>query len=155
VRRLARDPALQSRLRGEPALMPAFIDELLRLDGSVQALLRVATRDLEVDGMLIPKGANVVLSVTSANRDEQRWADPDALQPDRSGGRRHLSFGQGPHSCVGVHLARRILQSAFETLLKRLDPIELAIDDSEVEQLPLPFHRAMARLPIRFRLAPA
>src|SRR5690606_16580915 len=119
IRRLARDPELQTRLRPDSSLIPILIEELPRLDASVQCLLRVATRDVEVDGTLIPKGANVMLCVASANRDEERWSNPDEFRLDRADGRRHLSFGQGPHTCIGTHLARRMLQIAFETLLKR------------------------------------
>lgn len=150
VRRMANDPALQAKLRAEPALLPAFIEELLRVDGSVQGLLRVSTRDQEVDGTLIPKGANVVLCVSSANRDESRWEQPDEFRIDRPNGRRHLAFGQGPHTCIGNHLARSILERAFGQLLQRSRRIELAVPDDQVAQVPLPFHRGIASLPIRF-----
>ena len=150
IRRMARDPQLQTRLRNDPSAIPIFIEELLRLDGSVQSLLRVSTRELEVDGTTIPAGANVMLCVASANRDPERWADADVFSLDRTDGRRHMSFGQGPHTCIGNHLARRILQSAFSILLSRLDHIELTIPDNDVPQLPLPFHRGIAALPIRF-----
>jgi cytochrome P450 len=153
VRRMARDPQLQARLRADPSLMPAFVEELLRMDGSVQCLLRVATRDQQVDGSLIPKGANVMLCIASANRDELRWENPDEFRLDRATGRRHLSFGQGPHTCIGNHLARRILESSFSQLLQRLSHFELAIADDQVPQVPLPFHRGIASLPIRIEAA--
>lgn len=151
IRRLAIDTPLQSRLRGDPSQIPAFIEELLRLDGSVQSLFRVATQDLEVDGTQIPKGSNVMLCVSSANRDEKRWTEPEAFSLERKDGRRHYSFGQGPHMCIGAHLARRMLNIAFSILLERLDTIELAVLPSDIEQIPLPFHRGIAALPIRFK----
>jgi cytochrome P450 len=150
MRKIATEPALQSELRQNPHKISAFVEEMLRLEGSVQALLRVAAKDLVIDDVSIPKGANVVLSSGSANRDERRWSDPDSFRLDRKDGKRHLTFGYGRHSCIGMHLARRELNVAFEAILKRLRNIGLSIAASDVHQVPLPFHRAVERLPVRF-----
>jgi cytochrome P450 len=154
MRKIATEPALQSELRRNPLKIPAFVEEMLRLEGSVQALLRVAAKDLVIDGVAIPKGANVVLSSGSANRDERRWSDPEEFRLDRKDGKRHLTFGYGRHSCIGMHLARRELNIAFDALLKRLRNIVLSVPASEVHQVPLPFHRAVERLPVRFEAVP-
>ena len=154
MRKIATEPALQSELRRNPLKIPAFVEEMLRLEGSVQALLRVAAKDLVIDGVAIPKGANVVLSSGSANRDERRWTDPEEFRLDRKDGKRHLTFGYGRHSCIGMHLARRELNIAFDALLKRLRNIVLSVPASEVHQVPLPFHRAVERLPVRFEAVP-
>lgn len=149
VRRMACDTELQATLRNDLDLLPRFIEELLRTEGSVKALLRVARHDMEIEGVFIPKGANVVLCTESANRDEARWEDPDTFKLDRSDARRHLSFGHGIHACIGMHLARRELRVAFHRMLEHWSNIELAVPESEVEMLPLPFHRGYAGLPIR------
>jgi cytochrome P450 len=154
VYRLATNPALQDALRAEPRLIPKFIDELLRLEGSVQSLMRVTTRDVELDGTVIPKGANVLLCIASGNRDEAHWPDAESLKLERADSKRHLSFGRGVHACIGMHLARRELQIAFGTLLQRWRAIEMAITDIDSEHVPLPFHRAYRRLPIRFKPGP-
>src|SRR5690606_19312639 len=107
--KLATNPDLQDELRTKPELIPQFTEEMLRLEGSVQALLRVATRDVEVDGTVIPAGANVILSTGSANRDESFWERADEFRLDRANGRRHMTFGHGRHVCIGMHLARREL----------------------------------------------
>lgn len=151
MHRLASDPELQQQLRSDPALIPRFIEEQLRLEGSVQALVRVATRDIEIGGVHIPKGADVVLCAASANRDESRWPDADTFRLDRADGRRHLSFGQGIHTCMGMHLARRELQIAFDVLLRRWRDIRLQVPGSAPEHLPLPFHRAYRALPLRIQ----
>jgi cytochrome P450 len=151
MRKLATEPALQQELRVHPDRIPQFVEEMLRLEGSVQALLRVATRDLEFAGTHIPKGANVVLCSGSANRDEQRFNDPDSFRLDRKNTPRHMTFGYGRHACIGMHLARRELNIAFAALLARCKDIQLAGSPAEIEQLPLPFHRAINRLPIRFQ----
>ncbi len=150
MRKLATVPALQTELRAHPEKVRQFVEEMLRLEGSVQALLRVATRDLDIDGVTIPKGANVVLCSGAANRDEQRWDDPETFRLDRKNGNRHLTFGYGRHSCVGMHLARRELNIAFTEILARLNNISLSIPAADVVQVPLPFHRAIERLPVRF-----
>ena len=150
MRKLATDIALQSELRDNPEKVQPFVEEMLRMEGSVQALLRVATRDLEFDGVRIPKGSNVVLCSASANRDEHRWRDPEEFRLDRKDGNRHLTFGYGRHSCIGMHLARRELVVAFTAILKRLGNITLAVPPAAIEQMPLPFHRAIGNLPVRF-----
>lgn len=149
IARLTQDPALQSQLRAEPELIPKFVEELLRLDASVQSLMRVTTRDLEIDGTTIPQGANVLLCTASANRDESRWPEPDAFRLDRADGRRHLAFGQGIHTCIGMHLARRELSIAFRQILERWRDIRLDAPDVDGLRVPLPFHRAFAAMPIR------
>ncbi len=154
MRKIATEPALQSELRQNPHKISAFVEEMLRLEGSVQALLRVAAKDLLIDGVSIPKGANVVLSSGSANRDDKRWSDPESFRLDRKDGKRHLTFGYGRHSCIGMHLARRELNVAFDAILKRLHNIGLSIAASDVHQVPLPFHRAVERLPVRFDAVP-
>ena len=147
MRKLATQPALQTELRGSPQNISRFVEEMLRLEGSVQALLRVATRDVEIDGVVIPSGDNVVLCSGSANP-RHRWDEPGfawiagrAPAPDFRLRASHLHQR---------HLARRELNIAFATLLDRLENIELAIPAGDVEQVPLPFHRAIARLPVRF-----
>ena len=150
MRKLATEPALQDELRANPDKIPAFVEEMLRTEGSVQALLRVATKDIELHGCSIPKGANVVLCSGSANRDENQWPDPNTFRLDRKGGNKHVTFGYGRHSCIGMHLARRELNVAFETLLSRLSNIRLAVPATDIQYVPLPFHRAIVSLPVRF-----
>jgi cytochrome P450 len=153
MRKLATDPALQSELRAHPEKVGAFVEEMLRLEGSVQALLRVATRDIDIGGTVIPKGANVALCSGSANRDEKQWPDADAFRLDRKNGNRHVTFGYGRHSCIGMHLARRELVIAFTSLLAAFSDIRLSVPEETIEQVPLPFHRAIARLPIKLTQA--
>jgi cytochrome P450 len=102
---------------------------------------------------VIPKGANVVLCGGAANRDDARWQNPDEFKLDRPDGHRHLTFGHGRHACVGMKLARRELKIAFRVLLDRLHDIRLAVPDDQIVQLPLPFHRGIANLPIKFVVA--
>ena len=153
MRRLALSPELQKEIRGDETKIEKFVEELLRLEGSVQGLLRVAKCDIELAGTVIPKGANVVLCGGAANRDDARWESPEELRLDRPEGHRHLTLGHGRHACVGMKLARRELKIAFRVLLDRLLDIRLSVPEDQIVQLPLPFHRGIANLPIKFKSA--
>ena len=105
-----------ARLRAEPALVGAFVEELLRLDGPVQMLFRTTRVPVELHGTTIPAGATVELYWGAANRDERQFDDPDALVLGRPE-LQHLGFGHGVHFCMGAHLARLEARVAFEELL--------------------------------------
>jgi cytochrome P450 len=150
IYRLATMPELQQALRDDPGKIPAFVEELLRLDGSVQALVREAARDTEFGGKQIAAGTPVILCTGSANRDESHWPEPDEFRLDRPRAQSHLTFGAGKHICIGAHVARRELNLAFRLLLERLGNIRLQNPDAPSPYLPLPYFRAIAELPIAF-----
>lgn len=149
--RLATNPKLQSELRANPDRIGAFVEEMLRLEGSSQALARLTTRDTEVAGTPIPKGSLVWLAIGSANRDECKWgADADTMNLDRPNLRRHMAFGNGRHSCIGMHLARAELNVTLAAFLDRMDNIRIADPGNMPSHLPLPFHRGTEDLVLRF-----
>jgi cytochrome P450 len=115
----------QWKLLGEqPDLAPRAVDEVMRLVGAVSSVPRVAMEDLEVDGWSIPAGTLVFLSVASANRDERVFDDP--LDFDITVEREtQLTFGGGPHYCLGVHLARAEMEEALRILPARLPNLRL------------------------------
>jgi cytochrome P450 len=102
---LLRHPEQLARLREDPELVPAAVEELLRYDSPVQFATRIAREDVEVGGATIPRGARVMVLLGAANRDPARFAEPDALDVERPD-RGHLAFGHGPHFCLGNALAR-------------------------------------------------
>lgn len=116
---LLRDGALRRRLASDPALIPAFVDEVLRLHPAEHLIRRRATVEAELGGVLIPEGATVQLCITAANRDPARFEAPAELRIDRSPPR-HLSMGHGIHYCVGAPLARRVVATALRTLLREM-----------------------------------
>jgi cytochrome P450 len=125
VDHLARDAALQRRLRTEPGLIPAAVEELLRLYAPNQGFARTATRDLEIRGRKIRSGEMAALVLPSANRDPEVFDDPEEFVLDRSPNP-HLAFGHGPHKCAGVAVARAELRIALEELLARTSSFERA-----------------------------
>jgi cytochrome P450 len=136
VWKLASDPALQQRLRRNPADIPSFIEEVLRLEPPVQGIWRVAIEDVEIGGVAIPADSLLYLVTGSANRDPETFPDADTLNVDH-GRARHLAFGRGEHVCLGMNLAKLEAKLALSVLLERCDNISLADPDAE-----LGFHRS-------------
>jgi cytochrome P450 len=124
--RLTRDAALFSQVREDRTLIPALVEEVLRLDSPVQLLARNCRADTVLDGMPVKAGARVLFSIASANRDEAVWPDADQLKPGRERGRAHLAFGAGPHICPAAALARMEAFHALNTLLDRIAGMEFA-----------------------------
>lgn len=125
MRMLVDDPALQSRLRAAPDLIPRFIDESLRLESPAQGLYRRCTRETTIAGTTIPAGAIVLLMFAAGNRDAHQFPNPEALDLARPNANRHLAFGHGIHSCIGRTLATAELTFAITRLLERLGDIRL------------------------------
>jgi cytochrome P450 len=123
---LARDPALQARLRAEPKLVPIAVEELLRRHPLVQGIRRVS-RDLTFHGVAMKEGDRIQLGLVSANLDPAHFPDPLRVDVDRED-KTHITFNAGPHRCVGSHLARLELQIFFEELLARLPEFRLDPD---------------------------
>ena len=116
---LLRNPESLEQLRTRPEIVASAVEELLRYESPVQHTARIVPAETELGGKSIPKGAKVVAVLAAANRDPNRFPDPDRLdllRPDN----RHLAFGWGAHFCFGAPLTRMEGQIAFNTLLRRL-----------------------------------
>ena len=123
---LLRHPGQLALLRSDPALVGNAVEELLRYDSPVQASRRITLEPVTVGGVTIPAGAFVMASLGSANRDERFWG-PDAAELNlrRENARQHVSFGAGPHHCLGASLARLEATIAFERLVTRFPGLAL------------------------------
>lgn len=122
---LLENPDVLEEVRADRTLIPKAIVETMRRDPTAGAVARIAGRDMEVDGVAIPKGTAVLLSIASANRDPEAYEDPDRLWLKRPM-RPLLSFGFGPHMCMGMHMALAEMEVALDAMLDlpnlRFDP---------------------------------
>jgi cytochrome P450 len=134
----------QADLRADPALLPGAVEEMLRWWTPVMTFRRTATSDCELGGQHIGEGDKVVVSFTSANRDDSVFATPDSFDIRRHPNP-HLVFGYGPHFCLGAHLARIQLQALFGEVLSRTSSLSYAGHPSYLRSN---FQRGVKRLPI-------
>jgi cytochrome P450 len=147
MRAVMEDPSLRRRLLGDPALVPAAVEEALRMFPAFAHFRRTATRDVELGGQTIREGDKVVMWYASSNRDEDVHAEPDRFDIDRT--TEHQAFGAGGrHFCLGTALARLELRILLEETLARFPGIEPAGTPQYAES---PFINQLKTLPVRLR----
>lgn len=129
---LAEHPELQQQLREQTSLLPAAIDEILRIHAPLIANRRVTTGPVEIGGRALPAGARITVIWASANRDEAAFGDPDEFRLDRDPAK-NLLYGAGIHVCPGAPLARLELRIIMEELLQRTSRITLAPGEKPVK----------------------
>jgi cytochrome P450 len=143
-------PREVAKLRADPGLIPAAVEELLRcsrLGGLPPA--RVTTEDVQIGGVTIPAGEQVMPLLGTANRDPSAFTDPDRFDVTRDAAS-HLAFGAGVHHCLGAQLARVELQEAFRGLIGRLPGLRLAVPASDLEFEPGMAIHSLRELPVRW-----
>ncbi|MGW0661010.1 cytochrome P450 [Streptodolium elevatio] len=138
-------PDQLAALRADPSLIPGAVEEILRWANPLHYFRRTATRDVELRGVRIKAGDKVAVYYTSANRDEDVFADPQAFDITRKPNP-HLSFGFAEHFCLGVHIARLEGRVFFEELLATFPHIELT---GEPKRLRSNLNNSLTRLPVR------
>jgi cytochrome P450 len=144
---LLRDPSQLAALRDDPDLVVNAADEVIRWTSPVRHFLRYATRDTEVGGVAIPEGGRVLLSYPSANRDEDVFVDSMRFDVRRPDAGKLLSFGVGPHFCLGAQFARREVRTMLGKLAQQLDGVELAGEPAWAESH---FVSGVKHLPMRY-----
>ncbi|WP_448613436.1 cytochrome P450 [Modestobacter sp. URMC 112] len=148
---LLEHPDQLAALRADPSLLPGAVEEMLRWWTPVMVFRRTATTDTVLGDVPVRAGDKVVVSFTSANRDDRVFADPDRFDVRRSPNPQ-LSFGHGPHFCLGAQLARVQMRALFGELLRRTGTLEL---DGPPALLRSSFQRGVKRLPLHWTAAPA
>ncbi|MBT3870373.1 MAG: cytochrome P450 [Gammaproteobacteria bacterium] len=155
VKLLIENPDVWQKLRSNPdKYLRTFCEEVVRLEGPVQGLFRMAANDIEMHGVLIPKGAMINVRYAAANRDEREFECPADLNLEREKPGRHIGFGSGIHHCLGAPLARRELFWAFQALIDRVDGMRFTAGENSFEVAPNFSLRAMQELRIEFDAKP-
>ncbi|WP_437677075.1 cytochrome P450 family protein [Sorangium sp. So ce131] len=152
VAALLTHPEQLARFKQDPGLARGVVEETLRYWGPVDypRSMRIATEEIDLGGTTIPKGAQVAIGLGSANRDPQRFEDPDRYDISRDDAHRHIAFGRGIHLCLGAPLARVEGQIAFETLLRRLPDLRLAAPAEGLRWSAAGGMRGFRELPVLF-----
>jgi len=119
VQYLAEDPALQATLRDDRTLIPAFTEEILRLESPVKGHFRMARHTTTLGGVRIPAGTSIMLTIGAINRDPRAFHDPDQLRLDRPNLYEHVAFARGAHTCLGQQLARAEVRVSLERIFDR------------------------------------
>jgi len=143
---LSERPDVQEKLRADPSLIPAFIEEVLRYESPVQGLVRVTTAEVTLSGTTIPAGSLVFPLLASANRDEKRYTNPEEFVLHRP--QATVSFGHGIHACIGAQLARVEVRLALEALLTRIKTFTTV--PGELTRVVSLLTRGLVELPFRF-----
>ena len=144
-------PDAAAQVRADPGLLPAAIEEVLRVRTPFPRLARMTTADAELAGVTIPAGQVVIPWLTAANRDERVFAEPHRFDVHRRPNP-HLSFGHGIHFCLGAPLARLEARVALRLLLERYRDVEVAADEAVEQRNPWTMV-AVSRLPLEVRAA--
>jgi cytochrome P450 len=142
-------PEQRAAIQRDPSLLPRAVEELIRYDGPVERTLnRWAAEDVELGGQKIRRGETVIVVLGAADRDPERFEDPDTLDLAAQRRVRHLGFGRGRHFCLGAPLARLEAEIALGTLLRRLPGLRLAVPPEELRWRRVPLFRSLVALPV-------
>jgi len=145
---LLSNPGQLHAIRADRDLMPQVIEEALRWETPLLTVARTAAEDVELGGVRIPAGGFVAISLGAANRDPARYSNPDAFDIYRKD-KQHISFGDGAHKCLGIHLARLEMRVLLNAVLDRLPGVHLdpGAEDPHIHGL---LFRSPPNLPVRF-----
>jgi cytochrome P450 len=144
---LLQNPDQLQKLQQQPRLVSSAMDEMMRYENPVQITYRSAIEDVEMGGRQIRKGELVNSILGSANRDLEKYTDPDRFDITRNEGR-HLNFGLGIHYCIGASLVRLEAEIAFLTILRRFPKLQLATKKLDWQEHPI--FRGLKSLPVAF-----
>ncbi len=153
---LGERPELQDQLRADRSLVPAFIEETLRLEPPINGTFRLSRTPTTVRDTRIPAGSTVMVLPAAANRDPSQFEAPDDLRLDRENARQHIAFGHGIHTCAGAPLARAESNVSLQRLLDRMEDIRISeshhgpADDRHWEYTPTWMLRGHDRLYLEF-----
>ena len=143
---LIKRPDVLLRLRKEPELISAFVEEILRLETPSAGMWRFVLEDTEIGGIKVAKGARAMIRWASGNRDEEIFDHGDKIDLDRTNMDKHMAFGYGIHACLGVHLSRQELNVAFRRIIEKISSWKLAEDHQSLVYVPSVLLRGLGEL---------
>lgn len=147
VKELIEHPELWEALKADPeGTLPTFVEEVVRIEGPVQGLLREVAEDVELHGVKIPAGSVVHVRFAAGNRDPRQYERAGEIVLDRAGPRTHLGYGFGVHFCLGAPLARRELYWSFKALVDRVESMRFVPDANDFAYAPNYFLRGLKQL---------
>lgn len=149
LRLFAANPEEYKKIQADPSLIPNAVEEVLRMSSGSSGIWRVMHKDAELGGVMLPKGAMVMLRYHAANRDPKQFENPNSFQIERKNVRTHLAFGKGIHMCVGNMLSRKEMAVSFQQFAERIDNLSLATD-AELVYPPNMMLRGLSALPLEF-----
>jgi len=149
LRLFASNPEEYKKIQADPSLIPNAVEEVLRMSSGSSGIWRVMHRDAELGGVMLPKGAMVMMRYHAANRDPKQFDNPNSFQVERKNARTHLAFGKGIHMCVGNMLSRKEMAVSFQQFAQRVDNIRIA-DGAELTYPPNMMLRGLTALPLVF-----
>ena len=147
IKMLIENKEVYRQLEADYSLIPAFIEEVFRLESAFQGHFRWTKEDTSLQGVALPKGSRIFLMWASGNRDERFWSDPDQLLLNRKNGKKHLTFGHGIHACLGRELARMEIKIVIKAFLERTKELQIVGETPYVASM---FARTLLQLPIAF-----
>jgi cytochrome P450 len=131
----ARNPDQWDIVRDNPSLIPAAINEALRMDAPIQDFSRYVARDYNLDGVLLPEGSRVITFYGAANRDPEKFPNPDQFDVRRTNTSAHLAFGAGAHMCLGMNLAKLEMRSLFGALARRVKRFHIVEEERQIHNI--------------------
>ncbi len=148
---LDRNPEVWEKLSADPdRYLATFVEEVVRLEGPVQGLSRIAKNDVEIQGVKIPKGAVIDIRFGAANRDKRHFENPDTIDLERKNAASHLGYSTGVHYCLGAPLARRELFWGFKAFLDNIESFRVVPEKNKLRHLPNYGLRILKELHIEF-----
>ncbi|NRB38947.1 MAG: cytochrome P450 [Pseudomonadales bacterium] len=142
---LIETPGMQKKLRDDPEQIPAFIEEVFRLEAAFQGHFRWVKKDSELHGVQLKRGDRIFLMWASGNRDERFWDAPEKMILNRKNGKKHLTFGHGIHACIGRELARSEIRIVLKAFLQHSQDLSITGETPFVASM---FARTLLQLPI-------
>ncbi len=125
----AKHPDQWDLVRNDPSLIPAAINEILRIEAPIQGFSRYVARDYDLDGVVLPEGSRAIVFYGAANRDPRQFPQPDRFDVRRDNAGRHMAFGAGPHMCLGSNLAKLEMRALFTALAGRVKRFHIEAEE--------------------------